>query len=122
MAIWAASDQPFFVKGVGWRPAEALRRCDEVELCDGRVVYVGISTPVLATDQPNVGWHHNAYDSDFGMLADFSDAPRAIDGWAEKPMSAEDGIPFLAEVHTLSVGRPCTYCVGPWHVRTKAAE
>jgi hypothetical protein len=122
MGVWTTDNHPFFVKGAGWRAAKALRPGDQVELSNGQVAWVLISTPVLATDCPEIGWHQMPYDEVFGMLVDFSDWPSTVDGWIEKPSSAEDGTAFVTTVYNIEVEDLHTFYVGKWGVWVHNAD
>ncbi|MGA8515594.1 MAG: hypothetical protein WB821_12595 [Burkholderiaceae bacterium] len=69
-------NHPFWVKDLGWTPAENLYRSSKenwLELVDGRSVAADGTTDIYISDQPGVGWNSN-YSGDveaYGALWDY---------------------------------------------------
>ena len=104
--ITCTINHPFWVKNLGWTPAEDLYRSSKenwLKLADGRDVKAHGTSNIYISDQPGIGWSSNSDDDveAYGALWDFVNH-RLVNPKVESLESIQDHSDFkYAQVHEM---------------------
>lgn len=117
-SLSATENHPFWVEGVGWTRADALKINDVLRRADGSLAKVSLLKRVYRTSRDGIGWVAQATDVEnaYGVLFDYANYELVEEDGRDRYLSKdvfESEDPYLkVRVYNLEVEDFHTYYVG----------